>query len=53
MMPTLPLYTEPFVTAWSSHLDGVVDNPYVPGTLSAATTWTLSGATKAASGQSR
>ncbi|MEI8405792.1 MAG: ABC transporter substrate-binding protein [Actinomycetes bacterium] len=47
MMPTLPLFTEPFVTAWSSQLNGVVDNPYEPGTLAAATSWTLNSPAKA------
>ena len=41
MMPTLPLYTEPFVTAWSSDLSGVVDNPYDPGTLAAVGAWKI------------
>ena len=41
MMPTLPLYTEPFVTAWSSQISGVIDNPYGPGTLSAASSWVI------------
>ena len=39
MMPTLPLYTEPFVTAWTSQISGVMDNPYDPGTLAGATSW--------------
>lgn len=41
MMPALPLYTEPFVTAWSSELAGVSVNPYSPGTLATASTWTV------------
>ena len=42
MMPTLPLYTEPFVTAWSSEITGVIDNPYDPGTLAAVGAWAVS-----------
>ena len=41
MMPTLPLYTEPFVTAWTSQISGVLDNPYDPGTLAGAPSWTV------------
>ena len=40
-MPSLPLYTEPFVTAWTSTLGGVVDNPYPPGTLAEAPSWVV------------
>lgn len=40
-MPSLPLYTEPFVTAWSSTIGGVIDNPYPPGTLAEAPTWVV------------
>ena len=41
MMPTLPLYTEPFVTAWTSQISGVMDNPYDPGMLAGATSWAV------------
>jgi ABC-type transport system substrate-binding protein len=40
-MPSLPLYTEPVVTAWSSSLGGVLDNPYPPGTLDEAPSWVI------------
>ena len=38
-MPSLPLFTEPDVLAWSTDIDGVVLNPYPPGTLSALLSW--------------
>ena len=40
-MPSLPLFTEPDVLAWSTDIDGVVLNPYPPGTLSALLSWEL------------
>ena len=40
-MPSLPLFTEPDVLAWSTDIDGVVLNPYPPGTLSALLSWKL------------
>ena len=44
-MPSLPLFTEPDVLAWSTDIDGVVLDPYPPGTLSALLSWKLISAT--------
>ena len=41
-MPSLPLFTEPSLLAWSTAVDGVAMNPFPPGTLSALLTWKLS-----------
>ena len=38
-MPSLPLFTEPLVAGWSSSLNGVLTNPYPPGTLNGVPTW--------------
>lgn len=46
LMPSLPLFVEPLVTAWSGRLLGVVPNPYTPGTLAAASSWTLAPSTR-------
>ncbi|MCW2695964.1 MAG: putative Extracellular solute-binding protein [Modestobacter sp.] len=41
LMPTLPLYQKPTFIAYSSNIDGVVDNPTQAGPLWNASTWTV------------
>ncbi len=38
-MPSLPLFTEPYLLAWSSDVAGVTSNPYPPGSLASLPTW--------------
>jgi peptide/nickel transport system substrate-binding protein len=38
-VPSLPILTDSTILAWSSSLDGVVNNSYPPGTLSLILTW--------------
>jgi len=38
-LPSLPLFTEPFLNAWSSAIAGVTANPYPPGELAALLNW--------------
>ena len=38
-IPSLPLFTEPYLLAWSSDVVGVTSNPYPPGSLASLPTW--------------
>jgi ABC-type transport system substrate-binding protein len=38
-LPAVPLFTEPYLLAWSSDVAGVTSNPYPPGSLASLPTW--------------
>ena len=40
-MPSLPLFTEPYLLAWSSQIAGISSTPYPPGTLIGLPTWKI------------
>ena len=40
-MPSLPILTEPWVIGWSTVIDGVSANPFLPGTLADLLTWKI------------
>ena len=42
--PSLPIFTEPLVTAWSSSISNLTPNAYPPGTLADLLTWSPSAA---------
>jgi ABC-type transport system substrate-binding protein len=40
-MPSLPIFTEPAILEWSTVIDGVMLNPFPPGTLSGLLSWKI------------